>query len=101
MKMKKIMNVVLLGMFMILFAGCSGSSDSSDNTSPVSLTVAERIEKAQSVALAKSEGCTIVDTDIEYSLLTGGENTYGNNYISKQGEQVDYIEKVPGSITIK
>jgi enhancing lycopene biosynthesis protein 2 len=35
MKMKKMMNVVLLGMLIILFAGCS-SSDSNDNTSPAS-----------------------------------------------------------------
>jgi len=35
--MKKMMNIVLLGMLIILFAGCSSSSnDSNDNTSPAS-----------------------------------------------------------------
>lgn len=90
--MKKMMNVVLLGMLIILFAGCSGGNDNTPSTS-----VAERIAAAQSVALARSEGCTIVDTDTNYSLLSGGEN----NYISEKGDQTGSIETVKSSITIK
>jgi hypothetical protein len=90
--------IALCLLFIIL--GCSSSgSGSSDNNSPSSLTVAERIAAAESDALAK--GCTVVDKNTNYSLLSGGENTYGKNYVSKKGDQTGALETVPGSITIQ
>ena len=95
---RKITVPIIAFCLLLIILGC-GSSNSSDNNSPSSPTVAERIAFAESEAEAK--GCTVVDTNMNYSLLSGGENIYGKNYVSKQGDQTGALETVPGNITIK
>jgi hypothetical protein len=83
-----------------MILGCgSGGGGGTTTPIPASLTLEQRIGKAQAEALAK--GCTIVDININYSLLSGGVNQYGSNIIAKQGNKVGAIEKVPSNITIK
>lgn len=84
--------------FMILGCG-SGSGGDTTTPTPASLTLEQRIGKARAEALAK--GCNVVDININYSLLPGGENQYGGNIISKQGDKGGAIETVPSCITIK
>jgi hypothetical protein len=90
--------VGLLLSSMILGCGSSGGGDDTTPT-PESLTLEQRIGKAQAEALAN--GCKVVDININYSLLAGGENSYGGNFISKQGDKGGAIETVPSSISIK
>jgi hypothetical protein len=95
--MRNMRSIILLGMVMLLCAGCSSNSDGSNSSSLISTPTTET---AQTVALAK-EGCSIVDTDTNYSIMSGGENAYGKNYVSKKGDQIGFVETLPGSITIK
>lgn len=91
---------VMLGMI-AGSSGCSGDGSSSGTDPPQDnqLTLAQRIEKAQAEALTK--GCTIVDTNTNYSILPGGQNSDGTNYISEQGDKEGKLDTVPGNLTIK
>lgn len=105
--------VLLLTFLICLFVmpGCSGGGGGSSSggsgkpvdppTPPpaIELTLEEKVKIAQAEALSK--GCTIVDTNTNYSLLNGGENAYGNNLVSKQGDQAGAVYTVPGKLTIK
>ena len=92
--------MLLVGLCLLsVIPGCGSGGGGTTTPTPASLTLEQRIWTARAEALAN--GCTVVDININYSLLAGGENLYGGNVVSKQGDNAGVIETVPSNLTIK